>query len=572
MSDFLTVEDINSILLNYDKANTLYTFDSSLITSNGTYTYDFLEVTKNGTTWTIKVQNTLWTGGYYVTNTNGEVQSTTGTYSNNTLTITLNSGDKIIFYLSSYKGDDFQCETMEYLTNLTDISSDYDDDGITVTYDITETDGTPIADSTSVTLTHNSQTYTETTSDGAVTFTIPSTYAVSGTCKLTIDGTDLYGYINLTPDEVNATLTGDLIVGKKNTLTVNRDSTLLEQCTVTVYGKTYNVDWSGTDTNKIVVDLSKDNSTTPIKAVIEIAPTDKVQGKTIETSLNRSYLTVSTFNDLKTELESLTGSQYIKLGANITLSSNVNVNHDVIIEGDNKTVNCGNVAYRFTINTNVKAVFNNMILQKVQPVAVQMKQSDFTLRKCTVKMQEYTSRVIGNVVKCDIDHTSLSSPDDFITLIDGCTIERTAKTNLFYHGGILTITDTVFEQRNNNYLDKFPLIMQVDGECVFRNSSAQLVYGSSSQPIIISDLKYWCLFELGEDATFNGQTYDDLMDNNVLNLEGINCWTQIAKCGLSGHIGYFTIEPIDASKPNCLYCLSGIDYVFKANTQIRRLS
>ena len=581
MSDFLTVEDINSILLNYDKVNEAYILDATQITSNGTYYYDFVKVTRQSNSWTFEIDNTLWTGQYAVLNTDGTLSSLTHSVNDNVITVSTSGNSfKLMLYLCSFYYENITIQTPSLkwlLDDFSDITMEYPDDDWSFELKLVDFTGAGV-DGVNYRIYLVGLGWHGGTTENGGKIVLEDMDAITFREMVPIiniydDNNKAYFYVflhGIPYTDATVTLTGDLIVGRKNTLTATRGNPFMRDCTITVHGETHNIRWSLLDDNTtFTVDLTEDTSAAPLKAVIDIPPTREIMGKTIETTLNRSYLTVSTFNDLKTELESLTGAQYIRLASgvsNITMTSNVNINHDVIIDCNNRILACNaNSPYSFIVKAD--ATFENLIARSIQPFAVQEKQSSLTLRNCTFESYNFNISV-GHIVRCNIDHSSLSELDDFITLIDECTFKNTTLPNLIYHGGRLTITNSIFENMGKQHN---PLIMQVDGECIVRNCSFERTYGGTSV-WGISDSKFMALFELGEDASFNGQSYDDLMDNNVLDLTNVSVLTGVPKCSFNGITGTFTIEPIDSSKPNCLYCLSGIDYVFKANTQIRRLS
>ena len=71
MNDFITLEDINSAFLKYGTINSFYECDTSKINQEGLYDtiiYDFIKVSHTNTGFKFKIENNLWTGGYYFLN------------------------------------------------------------------------------------------------------------------------------------------------------------------------------------------------------------------------------------------------------------------------------------------------------------------------------------------------------------------------------------------------------------------------------------------------------------------------------------------------------------------------
>lgn len=122
---FLTVEDVNSVSLNY--INEYYELKTSNIseqTFNGVL-YDFTIVSHsiNGEThtFTFEIHNSLWTGGYYFTKNNGDYLDISASYQNNQLTVTTNeSSICLVLYLCSFTNN-FNLMKLEYILLDTDV-------------------------------------------------------------------------------------------------------------------------------------------------------------------------------------------------------------------------------------------------------------------------------------------------------------------------------------------------------------------------------------------------------------------------------------------------------------------
>ena len=78
MSGFLTVEDINGVNFRDGLNSYFHEIDTALISDTTDFTdvnYDFVKVSRvsrqNGYTYTFKVYNADWTGGYYFRDADG---------------------------------------------------------------------------------------------------------------------------------------------------------------------------------------------------------------------------------------------------------------------------------------------------------------------------------------------------------------------------------------------------------------------------------------------------------------------------------------------------------------------
>lgn len=84
----LTVEDVNSVIEHFGKAVTdYYTLDTRILVSQTWFACDFIEIYRNTGVIQFNIQNSLWTGGYYIKDcnisdyevtTNGNILNVTG--------------------------------------------------------------------------------------------------------------------------------------------------------------------------------------------------------------------------------------------------------------------------------------------------------------------------------------------------------------------------------------------------------------------------------------------------------------------------------------------------------------
>ena len=94
MSNFITVEDVNSTLFKYGSVNTLHSIDTSKmgISEYGNVMYDFCicshSISGNNHTFTFDVKNDIWCGGYYFTDADGEYIDSNATINDKTISFT----------------------------------------------------------------------------------------------------------------------------------------------------------------------------------------------------------------------------------------------------------------------------------------------------------------------------------------------------------------------------------------------------------------------------------------------------------------------------------------------------
>ena len=119
MTNFLTVEDINSILAKYGDVSTLHSINTSLIDGEIIdVMYDFCIINRtenNGQyTFTFDVSNILWCGGYYFTDTDGQYLELDGTINGNVITVTTNKPDLILVVYLTNLYTTFQFERLTW--------------------------------------------------------------------------------------------------------------------------------------------------------------------------------------------------------------------------------------------------------------------------------------------------------------------------------------------------------------------------------------------------------------------------------------------------------------------------
>ena len=108
---FLTVEDVNSILYEYGCVSVFHEIDTSLITDEYDFDgikYDFCTVSRetDGSSYdyTFKIENAIWTGGYYILDGNGDYIDSDASYDSTTkvLSITADTNSiKLILELNN---------------------------------------------------------------------------------------------------------------------------------------------------------------------------------------------------------------------------------------------------------------------------------------------------------------------------------------------------------------------------------------------------------------------------------------------------------------------------------------
>lgn len=555
--DFLTVEDVNSVLLEYDKVNKVDVVDCSDIHLNGEYLLDYVKVSKMGSTWSFEVINSLWTGGYFVTDGDGTVQSCT--VSGGVISVSMNSAPLLHLYLSSYRdSDDFGVVKLSSLVSFDDVEVDWGENEIA--FLITDLSGSPLPNQ-SCTVSGDGWSVSETSDENGVVSFVEASLEASEVITVTVGSDVFYLFADMVQGLASVSITGDVFVGKVNRLTVNRGNPYLEKCTITVGKTKYSIDWDSETGN--ILELEVDDLS-PITLTVDIPPTRKIQANTETITLNPVYKKVTNRTELKTELEDPNGARYIIV--RFSSASNdqyqISINHPVTLDFNWNSGRTSTSENLYIVNENTTIKNMNMPINNKR-LFLQEKNTALTFEDCSF-IGNSREHSIGQIVYCDSDYDSLQTDDDFVTNFVRCTF-----TNLndgIYHEGELNFKDCNISMDSATSFENKSFITQIKGDCSMENTSFNMSLDNMSDYSVGENI---CLLTLGMGATFNGQSYDDLKSDNSLNMHGNTFRTTINRIKYDDEIDV-AVERI-ANGNNCCHSLIGYDYIFKNNTRIRRL-
>ena len=141
-----TVEDVNSVLL-ADKVNDFHSVNTSLRGGLDYVLLDFVKVRRTVNGFSFTVDNSLWSGGFYLTAVSGEdipLTSSDYSYSDGVLSVTVDETDVVlVLYCSSF----YTVFSLQYLDcRLDSLMSVVNEINLTVD-DFTSLNGTAITDS-----------------------------------------------------------------------------------------------------------------------------------------------------------------------------------------------------------------------------------------------------------------------------------------------------------------------------------------------------------------------------------------------------------------------------------------
>ena len=562
MNDFLTVEDVNSILLNYDYVNDYYIVDTSLFEDKNEGYYDFVRFKKITNGFKFKINNSLWTGGVYVLNENDEyiplnAMNLTGDdyyfYSNGTLTIYSTNYDlnncKLVLYLSSFY-ENFHLQYLQYsITNLMPMidlnepdfeihSFRYDSDNIDYSIDFNEENESYIVD---------------------------------------VDGDYFYGCLIQTMKVATVYLDANLIVGINNTVTVLKDRLTadLNNCIVIYDGKEHFIDFTIPNGNKFNIDLTDENTIRTYNIQVKIKNNDRFIDYTYNYQLNSRYYEVNDFNDLKTALNNKI--KIINITNNIAFTQNIVISNDTILNFNSNRVVL-NRSYGFIVNENTTFILKNAEIVAPYTLITQKNGSKVTIDNCFIAGSMANNNK-SSVIQCDTNINDIYEDNtDFTTNISNSTISN-CYLPVVIHFGTLNIENSKFKCTSRNTLSKnVPcFIYQVKGDVTITDSVFKIKYPPKSLKLCEKSKDIGinhCNFLIGENATINNANYNELQRNNSLpffnkpfnNKSYVYCeyyYPLIESCVIASPLPNYEDKC-------CCHALSGIDWVFKNNVQITR--
>lgn len=599
MSSLFTLEDVNSTVLNYGASGFFHEINTSKI-SHGAFSsveYDFITIShsiSSGThTFEVVCDNKYWTGDYYVI-INGAYSSTDYTYASatNKLTITTTySSIKIGFYICplystftarncKVKFDVYQDFVSEL--NKANIIKIGFDNGANVlsegsTVNLYDLNGTQVG-AFSVEKESNDW-YLQTSSTSPL---------LNGTYYALLTGANnfkLYFHFSKTTITPTVTINGDLMLGTVNQLefdvnnafyTVQYPDKVING-TVEYMGKTTPIYLSGND-YYCEIDLTNIYDLENVNLKFNFKQTMYCNEHVLTKSVDCTYPTILTFNDLKTELETDTPSIF-KLGADIELTSDINVTNALILDGDDYQIKSN--GYEIILNdtaeiTNVN--FINRLPANVQSCFIQKTGSNLTLTNCTFKNYLNSKHdQLGTVIYCDNTLEGLSTSDDFKTNIVGCKFYN-CMSSIFHCGELLVDNcqiriDTLQNYTINNNNPYF--LYMTDGEAVLRNSDFDFDLYMASTYFNKNVGFNQCVVKCGETAIINGAHYIDLKeDNNLSFFEEYNNRSHVLVNYKYPQINarVFSSPLLGCEDRAICYGVSGDDWIYKTNIQVTRES
>ena len=338
--------------------------------------------------------------------------------------------------------------------------------------------------------------------------------------------------INVVQLPQNQTLT----VGEINTFTISSDSSNLNiesNYPVTIENKT------------VTLDLTDKENLKPVSLTISTIGDDTYYPNEFKFNIPCKYPIITSETELKTFISN--GGSIARLGDDITLTEPLTLSDDLLIIGNDNTIDLdgNNIIVEKTFKAENTIFINgvNTILQRAD--------STVELTECTFNNCHVGDISLGSCICCDVEFANLSLDDDFTTDLKQCTFND--NDSCIYHSGNLTIDGcTVI---NCGHVGYPQLLYQTDGTAYVANSEFQFTKTCNV------DIMYMaCLVEIGENATFNGAGHTELMNNDTLpffdqnNHSLIDCTYYYPS--IEGNVRLY-------SNNGVCHAVSGVDWVYK---------
>ena len=302
---------------------------------------------------------------------------------------------------------------------------------------------------------------------------------------------------------------------------------------------------------------------------------DVIKPSETDVTLQADYDTISTFNDLKTACQT-NGVKLIKLGADITCTSDIPIKHSIKILGNDKILDLNE--HSIILDEDVMFNAEKLTFHNGDTAIVQAKNTTLELTGCVFTNCVSTNHNnLGSCIYCDIDIESLEVENDFITLLTECGFSN--NHSAIFHGGGLTIKNCTFHNNDLTYADENNpgFIYPTDGTLNITGSIFDIDYTANTLCSGEKNMGFaQCILMAGENAIINNSTHEQLSTNDALSFfgEGYNnrshvfakyYYPQVSTC-------VYTSPVINREDKSMCWCVSGIDYVFWTNVQITRAS
>ena len=324
----------------------------------------------------------------------------------------------------------------------------------------------------------------------------------------------------------------------------------------------------------INLDLRDKIDDTPLKLTLELS--EGLYSNRYEKTFLLPCVYEAFSPEISEDLEDEHGTRIYKVYENQTFNGTYHIGHDTIIDGGGCIIS-SDEGVTFIINENVKVKIYNLNFENGNPLFIQKENSSLELVDCSFTdclANDYEG--LGSVIHCDVEIENLNEDDDFLTILRECSFTNCHGAIL--HGGELSVRDCSYvlsnpERMNGNAPQ---LLYQTDGAAILRGNDFDVTIDSNYFCENEINLKLaQCLFICGENATINYVNSKDLMNEESLSFFGnySNQSHVFLKYYYPKLETCIYLSPVENREDkNLCYGITGLDYIFKYNVKVTRSS
>lgn len=596
MTGFLTVEDVNSILYEYGCVSVFHEIDTSLITDEYDFDgikYDFVTVGRETDddeyNYTFKIENAIWTGGYYILDGNGDYIDSDATYNSttkvlsitadtNTITLCLELNNLPSFSLHRLTWKPLNLHHIRNIPKLPTYiavqNANYD-----VEFELLNTNAIVTRDYTIKNSSNNTIVSGTLTLKEDNVYIMKTPYLYGNPVRITVDS-DVFVIENETayhPPQPCVLMVNDgswnnpkLILGKSNKIRLWGHSNLNNGMDI----ECENITLLNQD-NPCYLDCTQWNTEKNVLLKVHTHSVNGLWEWDYKWVVPCEFLSINSLSDLVSECGD-GGTSTFKLSGDLTLTADVNITHDLRIIGQDHTIDLN--GYGFVLSENVKVTFENIDFVDGDTAITQNKGTELHLTNCSfTNCQSTNYNNLGSCIYCDVDIESLNNPNDFITVIDNCTFID--NQNCILSGGRLTVTNSKLHNTDTDYIDKHNVafLYQTDGNATLKHNIFDIDYDTDDLCSNEENIGFaQALIQIGTTARVNGATSTQLLDDNKLpfsdnvyqNASHIFAkyyYPQIEAC-------VYTSPVLDKEDKAVCYTVTGENWIWKQNVQVTRAS
>ena len=555
---FLTVEDVNTALLKYEKINLWQHIQINQ--GVGHYYYDFIDcnTTKSNDVYThlIKVNNELWTGRFYLSVGNWNYT----VVDNDTIQITTNEPVlDIYFQIGSYKNGKKVC----YLPfRILDIEQEF----------YTANKPLDIRFKLETAINYFDVTYGGLDWRETITVNVNGGYLdlhvednrVIFYLKISEKGNaDDYYLIQIKQDKsINALfpVNQDLILGEINTVNfiyVGDE----ENPSIDSFEIICDYPVSDITMNSFKLDLTDKFDTNNVQIKYKINNGVYYDCIPFEKEYSVKYNTVSDVTGLNSFFDKQ--GKVLTVSNEITLNKSLYVYNDMVITGKNAVIDCNG----YNIIIDGELTIDGVTFRNSPRIFIQNNNSKLTIKNCTFTGNGFGVNV-GGVVFCNY-----SDENNIHTVISNSRFIN--NNSCIFHTGDLTVMDCYFEVNDEFKHEEINVnnvfgIYQTSGELKFNNNEVYFDLTNNYYTVNKINIGFkQAILNIGESAIVNGNSTDKLLVNNNTFLQNnkITTKSKYYRDDVSSNV---TVTSVNTSNSNYLWIIENYDYIFRTNTEINR--